>query len=87
MPPSQADKLYPSSTKGISTYGHLCAQLNLSPRFRQIPTFGLDTIRRFSNDVSAMKKFAARDFEDLLQVAPYLELSIRKSNLHIIFRT
>jgi hypothetical protein len=38
------------------------------PRFRHIPTFGLDTIRRFSNNVSEMKKFAARDFEDLLQV-------------------
>ncbi|KIY47949.1 hypothetical protein FISHEDRAFT_44301 [Fistulina hepatica ATCC 64428] len=36
-------------------------------RFRQIPTFGVDTIRRFSNNVSAMKKLAARDFEDMLQ--------------------
>jgi hypothetical protein len=34
-----------------------------------------------------MKKFAARDYEDLLQVAPYLELSIQKSNLHENFRT
>jgi len=37
-------------------------------RFRQVPTFGLDTIRKFSNNVSAMKKLAARDFEDILQV-------------------
>ena len=37
-------------------------------RFRQIPTFGRDTIRKFSNNASAMKKLAARDFEDLLQV-------------------
>ncbi|KAF9783930.1 hypothetical protein BJ322DRAFT_1109780 [Thelephora terrestris] len=36
-------------------------------RFRQVPTFGLDTIRKFSNNVSAMKKLAARDFEDILQ--------------------
>lgn len=35
-----------------------------------MPTFGLDTIRRFPNNVSEMKKFAARDFEDMLQVAP-----------------
>jgi hypothetical protein len=41
---------------------------NASIRFRQIPTFGRDTIRRFSNNASAMKKLAARDFEDLLQV-------------------
>lgn len=37
-------------------------------RFRLIPAFGSDTIRRFSNNVSAMKQLAARDFEDLLQV-------------------
>jgi hypothetical protein len=37
-------------------------------RFRQIPTFGTDTIRRFSNNVSEMKQLAAQDFEDLLQV-------------------
>ena len=38
------------------------------PRFRQIPTFGRFTIRRFHNNVSEMKKLAARDFEDILQV-------------------
>jgi hypothetical protein len=37
-------------------------------RYRQIPTFGRDTIRKFSNNASGMKKLAARDFEDLLQV-------------------
>jgi hypothetical protein len=30
--------------------------------------FGKGTIRRFSNNASAMKKLAAQDFEDLLQV-------------------
>jgi hypothetical protein len=39
-----------------------------SPRYRQIPTFGRDTIRKFTNNASGMKKLAARDFEDLLQV-------------------
>jgi hypothetical protein len=33
-----------------------------------MPTFGSETIRRFSKNVSEMKKMAARDFEDLLQV-------------------
>jgi len=33
-----------------------------------VPTFGCGTIRRFSSNASAMKKLAARDFEDLLQV-------------------
>ena len=38
------------------------------PRFRQVPTFGRDTIRRFSNNVSEMKNFAACNYEDVLQV-------------------
>ena len=44
--------------------------VNLIPRdrFRQVPTFGQFTIRRFHNNVSEMKKLAARDFEDILQV-------------------
>lgn len=37
-------------------------------RFRLIPTFGRDTIRKFSGDVSGMKKMSARHFEDILQV-------------------
>jgi len=39
-----------------------------STRYRQVPTFGRDTIRKFSNNVSGMKNLAGRDFEDLLQV-------------------
>lgn len=37
-------------------------------RYRQVPTFGKDSIRRFTNNVSETKQFAARDYEDLLQV-------------------
>lgn len=33
-----------------------------------VPTFGCDTIRKFSNNVSGLTKLAVRDFEDLLQV-------------------
>jgi hypothetical protein len=40
--------------------------------FRAIPTFGTDTIRRFGTNASEMKKLAARDYEDLLQVFIYL---------------
>jgi hypothetical protein len=39
-----------------------------STRYRQVPTFGRDTIRKFSNNASGMKNLAGRDFEDLLQV-------------------
>ncbi|KAF8835853.1 hypothetical protein BDN67DRAFT_992306 [Paxillus ammoniavirescens] len=41
----------------------------LDRRYRQVPTFGRDTVRRFRRNVSEMKKMAARDFEDLLQCA------------------
>lgn len=33
-----------------------------------MPTFGSSTIRRFATNASEMKKLAARDFEDILQV-------------------
>lgn len=40
---------------------------NLS--FRQVPAFGRSTIRKFPHNVADMKKLAARDFEDILQVS------------------
>ncbi|KAJ7205777.1 hypothetical protein GGX14DRAFT_367815, partial [Mycena pura] len=43
-------------------------------RFRQMPTFGRATIRRFHRNVSEMKQFAARDYEDILQcILPVLD--------------
>ena len=33
-----------------------------------MPTFGRDSIRRFSNNISELKKLGARDYENLLQV-------------------
>ncbi|KAF7300199.1 hypothetical protein MKEN_01343700 [Mycena kentingensis (nom. inval.)] len=41
----------------------------LNRRYRAVPPFGKSTIRRFRNNVSELKKFAARDYEDLLQCA------------------
>ncbi|KAL0062417.1 hypothetical protein AAF712_010696 [Marasmius tenuissimus] len=41
----------------------------LDEHFRHVPTYGRDTIRCFHNNVSEMKKLAARDFEDILQCA------------------
>jgi len=41
----------------------------VTTRFRAIPTFGSSTIRCFATNASEMKKLAARDFEDLLQVS------------------
>ena len=37
-------------------------------RYRQIETFGRSTIRRFDANTSALKKLAARNYEDALQV-------------------
>jgi hypothetical protein len=45
--------------------GRLVAELN--ERYRLVPQFS-QAIRGFTNNVSEMKKLAARDFEDLLQV-------------------
>ncbi|KJA21682.1 hypothetical protein HYPSUDRAFT_111821, partial [Hypholoma sublateritium FD-334 SS-4] len=36
-------------------------------RFRDMPTFGRDSIRRFTDSVSELKKLGARDYENLLQ--------------------
>ena len=47
-------------------------------RYRQIPTFGSGTIRKFSQNSSEMRKLAARDFEDLLQVGGSLFHELEK---------
>ncbi|KAG2737333.1 hypothetical protein P692DRAFT_20762048, partial [Suillus brevipes Sb2] len=41
---------------------------HLDNRFRQVPSYGNGVIRRFANNTSEMKKLAARDFENILQV-------------------
>lgn len=40
----------------------------LKLRFRCIPSYGNGVIRKFANNTSEMKRLAARDFEDMLQV-------------------
>jgi hypothetical protein len=67
--------LYAQGGDGIQKlnerYFSLIFLLLFSPirtRYREIPTFGRDTIRKFKQNASGMKKLAARDFEDLLQV-------------------
>ncbi|KAG6808398.1 hypothetical protein H0H92_004278 [Tricholoma furcatifolium] len=60
------------------TFAHLIRMLytlgagsvaQLDRNYRRISTFGRSTIRKFSNNVSEMKKLAGRDFEDILQCA------------------
>ncbi|KAJ3526631.1 hypothetical protein NMY22_g10092 [Coprinellus aureogranulatus] len=63
--------------------GNLTQTLN--ERYRLVPTFGRGTIRRFSHNASAMKKLAARDFEDLLQCAlPVFENLLPEHNTIIL---
>jgi hypothetical protein len=46
-----------------------CLEPNFQASYREIPSFGRDTIRRFAANCSEMKKMAAHDFENLLQVS------------------
>lgn len=43
--------------------------LSLICRYRAIPSFGRDTIRRFADNCSEMKRMAAHNYENLLQVS------------------
>ncbi|KAF7976664.1 hypothetical protein HWV62_6005 [Athelia sp. TMB] len=47
--------------------GRLVAELDR--RYRMMPTFGHSKIRKFTTNVSEMKKLAAHNYEDLLQCA------------------
>jgi hypothetical protein len=48
--------------------------------YRKIPTFG-SAIRKFNHNVSGMKRLAARDFEDLLQVGGTLSSTLFMFNV------
>lgn len=41
-------------------------------RFRKVPPFGPSTINHIGNDVTEIKRLAARDYEDILQVGNIL---------------
>ena len=69
-------------TRGPLFNASLAHGLNAYPRFRDVPTFGRGTIRRFANNVSEMKKLAGRDFEDILQVVSIFWIFKRLLNVH-----
>uniref|UniRef100_A0A0W0FPN8 Uncharacterized protein n=1 Tax=Moniliophthora roreri TaxID=221103 RepID=A0A0W0FPN8_MONRR len=71
------DLMHEAAGRWNDAFKHLCRCLyalakeliqRLNERYWQVPTFGNGTIRQFKNNVSELKKFAFRDFEDLLQV-------------------
>ncbi|KAF7432593.1 hypothetical protein PC9H_004535 [Pleurotus ostreatus] len=48
--------------------------IEFDSRFSQVPPFGRDAIRYFGDNVSGMKKFAARNWEDIIQcIIPVVE--------------
>jgi hypothetical protein len=51
----------------LIAHGETAVQ-ELNRRYRAVPTFGRSTIRKFGENASSMKKLAARNYEDLLQV-------------------
>lgn len=53
---------------GVNAFG-LGLFIDASVRYRSVPSFGRDTVRKFPLNVSEMKRKAARDYEDLLQVS------------------
>lgn len=50
----------------------------LNERYRAVPTFGRSTIRKFTENASALKKLAARNYEDLLQAC--------NINLYLVYK-
>lgn len=79
--------LYAAGGNSIQKLNERCAPpcvavrgLLISLSYREVPTFGRDTIRKFSRNASGMKKLAGRDFEDLLQVRTALIYCIKKAN-------
>lgn len=62
------------STVSKQCGSHPHSSTDCPDRYRLVPTFGRDTIRRFTRNTSGLKKLAARDWEDMLQVClPILE--------------
>jgi hypothetical protein len=51
-------------------------------RFRDVPSYGNGVIRKFANNTSEMKRLAARDFEDILQVCLNVSV-VNERYLHI----
>jgi len=59
-------------------------------RFRQVPTFGWDTIYHFRKNVSELKKMVACDYEDILEVSvgiftivSLLNMTVLRSHVHL----
>jgi len=72
------------SCLSMHRYSHIWLTTKYLNRYRQTPPFS-QVIRRFTNNVSEMKKLAVRDFEDLLQVKYYHFFETTYSGLLWVF--
>ncbi|KAH6904929.1 hypothetical protein BKA70DRAFT_1431513 [Coprinopsis sp. MPI-PUGE-AT-0042] len=61
-------RLYEHLLRLLDAFGKRDLLAELDKRYRDIPSFGRDTIRKFSTNASEMARKAARDYEDLLQL-------------------
>ena len=78
-------RVYPFIELAVNTFMFEFSFLYLMLlRYRNVPTFGRGTIRRFHTNASAMKKLAGRDFEDLLQVRS-IYINGTSSKLYTVF--
>ena len=72
IPPAASVNLtegaHSNSNHHKSTFISSSIHAHMPIRYRLITPFGKDTIRRFANNASQMKKLAGYHFEDLLQV-------------------
>ena len=68
--------MQPSSMNWIDGKQHLkykkALYTDVFIRFREVPPFGVDGIRRIRSNQSELKKMTAHDYEDMLQVGVFI---------------
>jgi hypothetical protein len=57
---------------------------DISIRFREIPPFGVDGIRKIRSNRSELKKMTAHDYEDMLQVGAIASILDLTNIIHIV---
>ena len=71
-----------SMNGGLLQVSYTLVLADMLHRFRKVPAFGRDTIRSFlSGNVADLKKLAARDYEDILQVECLVQLRCLKHSI------
>jgi hypothetical protein len=63
------------------------AGTDISIRFREIPPFGVDGIRKIRSNRSELKKMTAHDYEDMLQVCVATSILDLTNIIHVVCYT